>query len=92
MFGARELLLLLVVAGIVWFAAGWSRRLRRNRDAPAERGSATPVDLIECQRCKAYRSARAPGCDRADCPMVPAGRDNASVTSARYTTPRSDRS
>ena len=92
MFGARELLLLLVVAGIVWFAAGWSRRLRRNRDAPAERGPAAAVDLIECQRCKAYHSADAPCCDQADRPEAPVGRGSASVTSARYTPPRSDRS
>ena len=92
MFGARELLLLLVIAGVVWFATGWSRRLRRNRDTPAEREPSAAVDLIECHRCNAYRSASAPGCDRPDCPVASTDRHNPSVTASRYTAPRSDRS
>ncbi|MCA8909918.1 MAG: hypothetical protein KDA49_10325 [Rhodospirillaceae bacterium] len=68
MFGARELLVLLVVIAAVWAVSRWSDRLRnvhRDRRPPLDRST---VDLEECPVCHTYVLRDAPRCRRRNCP------------------------
>jgi hypothetical protein len=75
MIALPKLILIILVAGLVWYAMRWLNRAPppkavRRRDAPS-RSQAAVEDLTQCKTCGAYVAASAHACGKAGCPLLP---------------------
>ena len=73
MIALPKLVLLILVAGAVWFGLRWWQRapptIVRRREAPSPQPHQAVQDLVACRVCGAYVAADAAGCGKPGCPQ-----------------------
>jgi len=73
MIALPKLVLIILVAGLVWYALRWFNRapparVMRRREGPP-RPQAAVEDLTQCKTCSAYVAAGARACGKPGCPL-----------------------